>query len=466
MNLPPEASPALTLTDNSVLAGPLSRQIWRLFWPACTVMLFETANTVANLFWVAKLGTQPVAGVVSSMFIFWLAFSLLNIVTSGVIATVSRCLGAQKVELARHYATQALLFALAFGLLVGTGGVVFGKQFFQWMGNAPEVAALGYRYLSALSVFLPFLFGAETAASIFRASGDTKTPMMVTGSALIFNIVLNPFLIFGLGPFPRLEMAGAGLSTGIAYTAELLTFLFIIKKKRPPFAPLLSARIKPDYRTIGEITRIGLPVSISGISFTVVYLFLDNLASSFGVFALAALGFGNRIEAVSFLTCFAFSVAAATLVGQYLGAKDPKGAERAAYKTLFYAMAVTGSLSLFFLILANPIVRIFSSDGAVIDAAVAYLRIIALSQVFMGFEIVLEGAFAGAGNTLPAMLISVSGSVARIPLAYLFARTLNLGVPGIWWALTLTTIVRGAVTLFWFSRGGWKKKKVAGLSAV
>jgi putative MATE family efflux protein len=369
------------------------------------------------------------------------------------------------VERAKQYATQALLFSLIFGAAVGAGGVLFGKRFFQWMGNPPEVAALGYRYLSALSIFLPFLFGAETAASIFRASGDTRTPMLVTGSALIFNIVLNPFLIFGLGPFPRLEMAGAGLSTGISYTAELLTFLAIIKKKRPPFAPSLSARVRPDYRIIAEIAKIGLPVSISGISFTIVYLFLDNLASSFGVFALAALGFGNRIEAVSFLTCFAFSVAAATLVGQYLGAKNPEAAEKAAYRTTFYASIVTGTLALIFLFLASPIVKLFSADPAVIAAAVAYLRIIALSQVFMGFEIVLEGAFSGAGNTLPAMLISVPGSLARIPLAYFFARTLGWGVPGIWWAITLTTVVRGAIIFYWFSRGNWKKKKVAGLSA-
>jgi putative MATE family efflux protein len=303
-------------------------------------------------------------------------------------------------------------------------------------------------------------------ASIFRASGDAKTPMMVTSSALVFNIALNPCLIFGLGPFPELGISGAGLSTGIAYFAELMAFIVLIHVRKPPFAPGITARIKPDFKTIGEIVKIGLPISISGIAFTIVYLFLDKLASSFGVFALAALGFGNRIEAISFLTCFAFSVAAATLVGQYLGAKDPEGAQRAAYKTTYYASIVTGVLMLVFLILPHPIVRLFSSDPQVIESAVAYLRIIALSQIFMGFEIVLEGAFSGSGDTLPAMLISVPGSLARIPLAYYFAQNLGWGVSGIWWALTVTTAVRGVVMLYWFSRGNWKKRKVAGISAV
>lgn len=461
----PESPPLPTETTHP-LSGPLSRQIWRLFWPAFMAMLFETANTVANVFWVGKLGTGPVAGVVSSMFILWLAFSLLNIVISGVIATVARSLGARRPELARHYATQALFFALTFGFLVGVGGVLFGQYFFRTMGNEPQVAALGYRYLAPLSAFLPFLFGAETVASIFRASGDAKTPMLVTSSALIFNIALNPCLIFGLGPFPQLGVSGAGLSTGIAYMAELAAFLLLIHIRKPAFAPGIITKIKPDPKTIWEIVKIGLPISISGIAFTVVYLFLDNLASSFGVFALAALGFGNRIESISFLTCFAFSVAAATLVGQYLGAKDPEGAQKAAYRTTFYAAAVTGVLMVIFLLLPYPIVRLFSSDPQVIEAAVAYLRIIAISQIFMGFEIVLEGAFAGSGDTWPAMLISVPGSLARIPLAYFFGQTLNWGVPGIWWAITLTTVARGAVMLFWFSRGGWKKKKVAGLSAV
>ena len=459
-------SPPLPTEPTHPLSGPLSRQIWRLFWPAFMAMLFETANTVANVFWVGKLGTGPVAGVVSSMFILWLAFSLLNIVISGVIATVSRSLGARRPELARHYATQAFFFAITFGTAVGAGGVIFGEHFFRLMGNEREVAALGYRYLAPLSAFLPFLFGAETVASIFRAAGDAKTPMLVTSSALIFNIALNPCLIFGLGPFPHLGIAGAGLSTGIAYMAELLAFLILIYIRKPAFAPGITTKIKPDPKTIGEIVKIGLPISISGIAFTVVYLFLDNLASSFGVFALAALGFGNRIESISFLTCFAFSVAAATLVGQYLGAKDPEGAQRAAYQTTLYASIVTGVLMVIFLVLPYPLVRLFSSDPQVIEAAVAYLRIIALSQIFMGFEIVLEGAFSGSGDTWPAMLISVPGSLARIPLAYFFAQTLHWGVPGIWWALTLTTAVRGAVMLYWFSRGGWKKKKVAGLSAM
>lgn len=459
-------SPPLPTEPTHPLSGPLSQQIWRLFWPAFAAMLFETANTVANVFWVGKLGTQPVAGVVSSMFILWLAFSLLNIVISGVIATVARSLGAGKPEQARHYATQAFFFALTFGAAVGSGGVIFGEYFFRVMGNEPEVARLGYRYLAPLSAFLPSLFGAETVASIFRASGDAKTPMMVTSSALVFNIALNPCLIFGLGPFPQLGVSGAGLSTGIAYFAELMAFIVLIYVRKPSFAPGITARIKPDFKTIGEIVKIGLPISISGIAFTIVYLFLDKLASSFGVFALAALGFGNRIEAISFLTCFAFSVAAATLVGQYLGAKDPEGAQRAAYKTTYYATLVTGALMLVFLLLPHPIVRLFSSDPQVIEAAVAYLRIIALSQIFMGFEIVLEGAFSGSGDTLPAMLISVPGSLARIPLAYFFAQNLGWGVSGIWWALTVTTAVRGAVMLYWFSRGNWKKKKVAGISAV
>jgi Na+-driven multidrug efflux pump len=121
---------------------------------------------------------------------------------------------------------------------------------------------------------------------------------------------------------------------------------------------------------------------------------------------------------------------------------------------------------LVFAVLPVPIVRLFSDDPRVIEAAAAYLRIIAISQIPMGFEIVLEGAFAGAGNTLPAMLISVPGSLARIPLAYFFARTLGWGTSGIWWAITLTTLVRGAIIFFWFSRGHWKTKKVAGISAV
>jgi len=206
--------------------------------------------------------------------------------------------------------------------------------------------------------------------------------------------------------------------------------------------------------------RIGLPTSISGITFCIVYVFINKITALFGTESIAALGIGNRLESVSYLTCFGFSIAAATLVGQNLGAKKPERAAQSAWKTVWMVTGITGFISFVFLSFPETISSFFISDPKVIHISIDYLRILALSQIFMGLEIVLEGAFSGAGNTVPPMAVSVPGSLARIPLAYLIAISWGAGVNGIWWAITLTTIIKGIVLTFWFRKGKWKKKSI------
>ena len=221
-----------------------------------------------------------------------------------------------------------------------------------------------------------------------------------------------------------------------------------------------SRSFRPHLSTIGQIIKIGLPLATAGIIFSVVYLFMNRITASFGTEAMAALGIGNRCESLSYLGCVGFSVAVATLVGQNLGAGHP---ERAA-KSAWYALAITGSItlgiSIAFLTVPSLIAKAFIDDPKVQEIAASYLIILALSQSFMAAEIVLEGAFSGAGDTLPVMIVSILGSFARIPLAQFIAYGLHQGISGVWWAITLTSIVKGTILVYWFNRGKWKHKHV------
>ena len=441
-------------------SGDVTKNIFRLAWPAVTSMFLETFFSIANAFWVGKLGATSLAAVISSAFVIWIIYSLAAIISVGVVALVSRSIGANDLHRAAHVSRQAFLFSIFCSSLLTVAGLIFTPQAFYLMGTEKEVTLIGTEYLRIIFLGAPFFFLIDSLSGIFRASGDTKTPLKVALFAVGLNIILDPFLIFGIGFFPKMGATGASVATITSQFLGVMLFRRYINKGKLPFSLSMKLGTKIDLKAVWSIVKIGIPTSVAGIVFSVVYLFLNKVTAHFGTGAIAALGIGNRSESLSYLTCFGFSMAAAALVGQNLGAGKPERAEKTAWRTVLIVFFVTGFISTMFLSFPRYISAFFISDQKVIDIAVNYLRILGLSQVFMGMEIVFEGAFAGAGNTFPPMVVSVTGSILRIPLAYFLAMKFNLGVTGVWWAITITSVIKGTVLAFWFKLGRWKKKKV------
>ena len=297
-------------------------------------------------------------------------------------------------------------------------------------------------------------------AAIFRASGDTKTPMLIIMASVGLNIVLDPVLIFGWGPFPRMGTDGAALASIFSQGVAGALFILLIIRGKLAFKFSLLPKLDLDLSMVWRILRVGIPASSAWILFSVVYLFINRIVALFGTEAIAALGIGNRMESVSFLTCFGLSIAASTLVGQNLGAGKPERSAQAAWQTAGIAVLVTSFVGVMFFAFPRQIASIFISDPQVVEIGIGYLRILALSQMFMALEIVFEGSFAGAGNTIPPMIVSISGSLARIPIAYLLAVHWGMGITGVWWAIASTSVVKGIVLTYWFSRGRWKSQKI------
>lgn len=448
---------------NSAITNPnvnLTRTILLLAWPVMAAMLVQIGMTIANIFWVGKLGTDAVAAVISSLFVYWIIWSILAIITTGVTALVSRFIGANHFDLAEQATRQSLLLAFVSASVFVALGEIFARQIFVLMANAPQVSELGASYLRILFCALPFLFFNETLGAACRASGNTRTPMQVSLTELSINIILDPLLILGIGPVPKLGVSGAALASAIALTAGFLLYLHFLNKKKLPFTLMFIPIVRIDWNLWKQIVIIGLPISISGITFTAIYLFIDRLTAEFGTSALAALGFGNRLESISYFVCAAFSVAVATIVGQNLGARNPERAENSAWRAIFIVSVYTGIIGILFLAIPQHLIGLFSKDPAVHKAGIGYLRILGLSQVFMALEIVLEGAFSGAGETLPPMLVAIPGALLRPPLAYFIAYTLAVGVNGVWWALAITSILKGLAILIWFRAGKWKKRQI------
>jgi putative MATE family efflux protein len=343
--------------------------------------------------------------------------------------------------------------------VVGIGGADF---MFSVMQTGPDVVRLGKSYLQIYFAFSTVLLMNELFSAIFRATGDTKTPLTISLTATMLNIILDPLLIFGIGPFPKMGVAGAATGAAISMVVGFVLYLYMIRRGKLTFKFNWAGRFKPDFRMIGQIVKIGLPLATAGIVFSVVYLFMNRITAGFGTEAVAALGIGNRCESLSYLVCFGFSIAVATLVGQNLGAGKPDRASRSTWYTVGITCGITLIISLGFLLFPTLIASAFISDPKVKAIAADYLIILALSQSFMAVEIVLEGAFSGASDTLPPMIVSLLGSFARVPLAHFICFTLGVGVGGVWWSITLTSIVKGIVLIFWFRLGKWKLKQVHG----
>ncbi|MBK7090304.1 MAG: MATE family efflux transporter [bacterium] len=450
------------MTDKiiNITEGSIPRQVIRLAWPAVSAMFFRTALTIVNAVWVGRLGSNEMAAVISSMFVIWILFSLYDIVWTGAVAVVSRFYGARQFDTVSHAARQAIITGVAAAIPISILGCIFAGDMFAIMHTDKIVSDLGTSYLQILFGASVLMMLPELFASIFRATGDTKTPLMISTVVTFTNIILDPLLIFGIGPFPQIGVPGAALATVFSWVVGLSLFIVLIRGGRLTFKFNFSRFVRPDGRMIGELIKIGSPLAAAGVTFSVVYLFMNRITASFGTEAIAALGIGNRCESISYLTCFGFSLAVSTLVGQNLGAGKPERAAKSVWYALLFTGISTGVISLAFLMIPHVIASGFINDPKVIVIASDYLMILALSQTFMAIEIVMEGAFTGAGNTLPAMIVSLVGSFARFPLALYICHDLGVGVNGVWWSITLTTIVKGIALLIWFSRGKWKSKQI------
>jgi len=443
-----------------ILTGRPYRTIIRLAWPVIVSMMAHTILTITDAAWVGRLGAAPMAAVISSMFVIWIVWSLAAVITSGTVALVSRALGARETDKATDVADHVFRFSLWFALVLTVAGFALSPWAFEIMGTAPSVKEIGIKYLRIFFIAGPLLIAWELFSALYRAAGDTKTPFIISVSSTAFNVVLDPLLIFGVGPFPELGAVGAAFATVMSYCLAIAAYFIAFKRRPLSFAFHRRYFARPNWDIVRRAVKIGLPISISGIVFSIVYLFVNRVTASFGTEAVAALGVGNRIESINFLIAFGFSMAVATLVGQNMGAKNPQRAESLAFKTILLVSLFCGVTSVLFFVFALPIARFFNADPAVWPHCVSYLKILALSQVLMGWEIVFEGAFTGAGDTMPPMIVSVIGSVARVPVAYALALWLGFGVVGIWWTITLTTLIKGFVLFFWFRTGRWKKKEV------
>jgi len=440
-------------TAAHLIHDSLGRTIARVAIPAVASSLLMTLFASVDAFWVGtRLGADGLAAVSTSLFWIWMMVALAEMIGVGLTAIAARRHGEGRPDIASGVCGDALLFTLTIGLAVTIVGLVALRTLFAVMHTPPAVSALGARYLGTYVAGISLIYGFFAIDATFRASGDTRTPFILLVVSVAVTLVLDPALMLGWGPLPRLGIAGAAISGVCTRGATFLMGTIIAMRRR-----LLRLR-RPEWASIAAVCRVGLPTAVTGIVFSIIYIAVTRTTTRFGTPALAALGIGHRVESWLFMIGVGFGAATAAIVGQNLGAGHVKRAERAGWLAVALCSVLGLAACLGDLLYAPRLARLFTDDPAVIAEAARYLRIAALSQLGICAEIVLEGALGGAGETLPPMIASSSFTAARIPLVPLAAA--RWGSAGIWWTICLTAIGRAVSMISLWRWGRWKSKSV------
>jgi putative MATE family efflux protein len=441
-------------------SAPLGRAIVMLAVPMVLEMAMESIFAVADVFWVAHLGADAVATVGLTESMMTIVYTLAMGLSIGATAIVARRIGERDRDGAARAAVQAIVLGLIVSAAMGAIGVRYGGAMLRLMGASDSVVATGSGFTRVLiggnaTVVLLFLINA-----VFRGAGDAAIAMRVLWIGNAINIGLGPCLIFGLGPFPALGVKGAAVATTIGRGTAVACQLAVLLSGRGRIGfRLRDVRIDPP--VMAAMVRLSGTGTFQILLTTASYVALVRILATFGSAMLAGYTIAIRVIIFGILPSYGVSNAAATMVGQNLGAGRPDRAEQAVWTAARYNMALLGMVGLIFLAAAQPIVSLFTDDPLVQPFAVASLRIVSLGFVFYGFGMVLTASFNGAGDTWTPTFINVFIFwIWEIPLAWALAYWTPLGASGVPAALAVAYSSLAVISAIVFRRGRWKRMTV------
>jgi len=451
---------ALRGSHHDYTAGPIGRAIILLAIPMVMEMVMESVFAVVDVFWVAHLGPNAVATVGLTESMLALVYTAAMGLSIGVMAMVSRRIGEKNPAAAAEAAVQGIALGLMVAAVTGTLGAIFAPRLLAVMGASPEVIAIGSGYTRVMLggnavILLLFLINAT-----FRGAGDAAIAMRVLWLANWINILLGPCLIFGLGPFPELGVKGAAIATTIGRGTGVLYQIYRLMRRDGRIV-IHRDQLRLQPAVMQTLLRLSGTGTFQVLVGTASWIGLVRIISTFGAQAVAGYTIGVRIIIFALLPSWGLANAAATMVGQGLGAGKPERAERAVWLAGLYNMFFLGTVGLVFVILADPIVRLFTTDPAVAPVAASCLRIVSYGYVFYAWGMVLTQSFNGAGDTwTPTWLNLCCFWLWEIPLAYVLAVHFGFGPKGVFLAITTAFSTLAVVSAILFRRGRWKLRHV------
>jgi putative MATE family efflux protein len=451
---------AIRGTHQDFTTGSLNRAIVLLAIPMVLEMVLESLFAVVDVFWVGRLGADAVATV-------GLTESLLSLIIAigfglgmSTTAMVARRIGEKDPADAAVAGVQAIVLGLTTSLALGVPCWFYAPRLLQLMGASPQIVAVGTGYARIAlggcgAIVMLFLNNA-----IFRGAGDAAIAMRLLWLSNIINLALDPCLIFGLGPFPKLGVTGAALATLIGRSIGVL-YQFYRLLRGTERIRILTSQLRVDFGVLLRLVRVSLTGILQFAIADVSWIGLVRIISMFGSAALAGYTIAIRIVMFVILPSWGLSNAAATLVGQNLGAKQPERAEKSVWRTGLYNVIFLGVVGVLFVFFAEPVIRLFTNDPAVVPLAVASLRIISYGNIGYAYGMVMLQAFNGAGDTVTPTIVNFFGFwLLEIPLAYVLAVPFTMQANGAYFAIVIAEGAIAAAGILLFRRGRWKRQQI------
>tara|TARA_R110000796_G_scaffold159169_3_gene275831 strand:- start:92388 stop:93797 length:1410 start_codon:yes stop_codon:yes gene_type:complete len=451
---------AITGKEEDFTTGSIRKAIFMLSIPMILEMLMESTFALVDMIFVSQVSTNAIATVVLTESVITLVYALAIGLSMAATAVVARRTGEKDMEGASKTAVQAIFLGTIIATVIGVFGIIYPKEILGLMGGEPDLIEEGYRYTQIMiggniTVVLLFLINA-----VFRGAGNASIAMWTLVLSNGINIILDPMFIFGFGPIPAYGVEGAAIATNIGRGVAVIGQLVVLF--------MGGSRIKVGLKDLvfrGKIMWGLIKVSLGGIGQFIIgtssWVILTRIISEFGSDVLAGYGISIRVMMFTMMPAWGMSNAAATLVGQNLGAGQPDRAEKSVWTTAKYNAIFMVSISVIYLLFAKTIVGWFKGDIAVVEAGALSLQVIAAGYVFYAYGMVLTQSFNGAGNTkVPTVINFFCFWLFQIPVAYVAALILGWGPLGVYLAITLSETLIAAVSWYWFKKGKWKTFKV------
>ena len=418
--------------------------------PILGTSFVQMAYNLTDMLWLGRVGSNAVAAVGIASYFTWTGVSLMLIGRIGAEVGVSQSLGAKDKSRAEHFAVNAVTLVGLLSAIYGLFTWLFAKElvsFFQVNNSGVEASAISY--IRIISIGSLLYYSNPTFSGIINGTGNSKLPFRINAVGLLANVVLNPMLIFGWGPFPAMGSDGSAIATVISQTIVLMLFVFAIGSGRSALGKI-RMRLEFHWEFVKKVIQLGSPVALHSILFASFAVGLARIIAPWGAMPIAVQSVGAQIEALSWMTAGGFSTALGVFTGQNFGA----GKWDRIFKGFFTTISISGAIGIVvtisFLVFGREIFTLFLREEDAIALGVRYLSILALSQFFMCIEITTGGVFNGIGRTIPPSLVGITLTGLRIPLAIYLSQPYVFGVTGVWWSITLTSIVKGVVLFGWF----------------
>lgn len=438
------------IKSNNLTEGSILKALIKLALPIMATSFVQMAYNMIDMIWIGRVGSKSVAAVGTAGFFTWLALAFIIIPKVGAEIGVAQSVGKNDLEGAKSYARHTIQIDIVLAILYGSCLLIFRKELIGFFNlGDTQVIHMAIDYLVIVTFGMVFYFINPVFTGIYNGYGDSKTPFIMNAIGLVANMILDPVLIFGMGPFPALGVKGAAIATISAQFVVTMIFIYTIKGKFLLFSGFKLFDL-PDKDHIKKIVNLGFPVALQSGLFTIFAMMIARIIAQWGPIPIAVQKVGSQIEAISWMSAGGFSTAISTFVGQNYGAKKGDRICKG-YFIGIGIVSVIGIIATCLLIFgARPVFSIFIPEEEAILYGIDYLKILGLSQLFMCIELATAGAFNGLGRTIPPSIVGILFTGLRVPAAMILSASTLLGLNGVWWSISISSILKGVVLGIWF----------------